>query len=97
MSPPFAEPCGREGPTPASGAVGRAAVASPTSKGGEGPAQRSSSRRVCLIDFAAEVRDAQRAMREVETETARMGRELRDAVDRWGTALVESLGRGGAE
>src|SRR3954453_7272055 len=36
-----------------------------------------------LIDFEAEVRDAQRALHEVERATARKDREVRAAVERW--------------
>jgi hypothetical protein len=49
---------------------------------------------VRLIDFEAEARDAQRALRDVERATARRDREVREAVDRW-ESVVARVARSG--
>jgi hypothetical protein len=47
-----------------------------------------------LIDFEAEVRDAQRALHEVERATARKDREVRAAVERWEVTIARAVARG---
>src|SRR4051794_24677033 len=49
---------------------------------------------VRLIDFEAEARDAQRALRDVERATARKDRDVRDAVDRWESVVARAAGLG---
>jgi hypothetical protein len=49
---------------------------------------------VRLIDFEAETRDAQRALRDVERATARKDREVREAVDRWESVIARAAGLG---
>jgi hypothetical protein len=49
---------------------------------------------VRLIDFEAEARDAQRALRDVERATARRDREVREAVDRWESVVARAAGSG---
>jgi DNA-binding NarL/FixJ family response regulator len=49
---------------------------------------------VRLIDFEAEARDAQRALRDVERATARKDREVRAALDRWELTVARAVGHG---
>jgi hypothetical protein len=49
---------------------------------------------VRLIDFEAEARDKQRALRDVERATARRDREVQDAVDSWEAAVARAAGHG---
>ena len=49
---------------------------------------------VRLVDFEAEARDAQRALRDVERATARKDREVRAAVERWEAAIARAARHG---
>jgi hypothetical protein len=49
---------------------------------------------VRLVDFEAEARDAQRALRDVERATARKDREVREAVERWESVVARAARHG---
>jgi DNA-binding NarL/FixJ family response regulator len=49
---------------------------------------------VRLIDFEAETKDAQRALRDVERATARKDREVREVLDRWESVVARAARHG---